>query len=125
MITVAKRVLVVDDEPSIVRSVKRVLEKEGYEVLTASCGEECLDTLGHERVDLVLLDIIMPGITPMELIKKARNMRLAGLKFIYVSAVPFTEEDTNAMIEDSQVQDFIRKPFDNLELVCRVRKAIG
>ena len=81
--------------------------------------------LVDENVDLILLDIMMPGMPPIDLLKNISEHGLSNVKCIYVTAVPFPEEDNAELISGGQVVDFIEKPFDNADLVARVKAAFG
>ena len=70
----AKTVLVVDDEPSILKVLEGILEDEGYETLLADSGEKALEIAGEKPVDLVLLDIWLPGIDGVEVLKKIKAL---------------------------------------------------
>jgi two-component system response regulator VicR len=72
-IQMSKKIMVVDDEPDTVDLVKLVLEIEGFEVMTAYSGKECLGKLKEEKPDGVLLDIMMPGMDGWEVFKKIRE----------------------------------------------------
>lgn len=71
------RVLVVDDEPLLVKSLKRVLVREGHDVVTAAHGGEALDVLGTTSVDIVLSDVRMPVMDGVELVRRLSAMTLA------------------------------------------------
>ncbi len=66
------RILVVDDEPAVRRSVRSALTLEGYEVRLASEGAEALDVLASERVDAIVLDLLMPGLDGLEVCRRLR-----------------------------------------------------
>lgn len=68
-----KKIMVVDDEPDIVYVVSKMLEKEGYEVVGAASGEEALDKLNEEKPDLILLDVMMPGIDGWETCRRIKE----------------------------------------------------
>ena len=72
----AKKIMVVDDEADIRSSVKTILEKEGYEVITAVNGDDCLKKLEKGKPDLILLDIMMPGTPVREIVKKIKEVKI-------------------------------------------------
>lgn len=116
------RIMIVDDEPDTLKTVKALLEREDYEVVTASNAGECLDKLKKEDVDLILLDILMPGVTPVELIEKIRkDKKLSSTKVVYFTVVEFTKKE----LEKVDISGYIRKPFDNSDLVRMVKKILG
>ena len=69
-----ERILVVDDEPNMLGLFKKVLEKEGYEVVTVSTGEEAVKKLGTEWFDLLISDLKMPGLSGLELLKRVKSL---------------------------------------------------
>ena len=68
-----KKILVVDDEPNILRLTTYRLEKLGYDILTAVNGKEAFDTMQNEKPDLVLLDLLLPVMSGIDVCKKAKN----------------------------------------------------
>ncbi|MFH0956401.1 MAG: response regulator [Candidatus Aenigmatarchaeota archaeon] len=120
-----KKVLVVDDEENILELVRAVLEAAGYEVATADSGERCLEKLKTLRPDLVLLDMMMPGMSGREACEKIRkDPKTKGLKVAFVTVAKFSEAG-KGKLKDMKVLDYIMKPFDNDDLVARVRKMTG
>ena len=69
----AKRILLVDDEPLIIKGLRFTLEQEGYEILTASDGEEALEVFHSEPVDLVLLDVMLPKLDGIQVCQRIRE----------------------------------------------------
>ncbi len=120
-----KKILVVDDEESLRELVSAVLLEAGYDATVAVDGKDCLEKLGGMKPDLVLLDMMMPGMSGREVCEKIRkNPKTAGLKVAFLTVAKFSEtgkETLGAM----KVLDYITKPFDNDDLVRRVRKMVG
>jgi DNA-binding response OmpR family regulator len=114
-----KKVMVVDDEPDIRDTVKLILEKEGYEVVTAISGDDCLTKL-YENPDLILMDIMMPGTPTKDVVKKIK-----GIKIAYLSVVRVSEAEREKLMKSKDIVDFIQKPFDVKTLVKRVKKILG
>jgi DNA-binding response OmpR family regulator len=110
-----KTVLVVDDDPDVLESVKQVLEGQGYGVITASGGEECLKKLQESSPDLILLDIMMPGLPVKNVIEQIENIKIA-----YMSAVWISKARQDGLCEQDNIVDFIQKPFNVNDLVKRV-----
>jgi two-component system, OmpR family, response regulator VicR len=115
-----KIILVVDDEADIRSSVKTILEKEGYEVITAVNGDDCLKKLEKGKPDLILLDIMMPGTPVREVVKKIKNVKIS-----YLSVVRTSEAEKEKLLGQNNIVDFIQKPFDIKDLVKRVKKIVG
>ena len=114
-----KTILVVDDEPDVRDSVKVILEKKGYRVITAIGGEDCLNILREEKPDLILLDIMMPGIPVKNIIKEIKNIKIA-----FLSVVRTSEAEKQNLLNQENIVDFIQKPFDVEDLIKRVEGII-
>lgn len=110
-------VLVCDDERDIVAALKIYLEADGYHVLTASNGREALEVCGKEKVDLILLDIMMPGMDGIAATAELR--KLSNVPIIFLTA---KSEDTDKILGlNMGADDYITKPFNPLEVIARVR----
>lgn len=119
-----KRIMVVDDEENLLELVKTLLEQEGFEVITASSGKECLEKLKKVKPDLILLDVMMPGMTGREVLEKIReNPKTKGLKVAFLTVVRYSEA-SKANMERLKVADYITKPFDNKDLIRRVKRLV-
>jgi adenylate cyclase len=115
-------ILVVDDLPQNVRLLDAVLSPHGFRVATASSGKEALDVLSKERPDLVLLDILMPGIDGYEVCRRIReDPETAFLPVIMITA---SEGEEKIRAIESGADDFVHKPFDQAELLARVRSLV-
>ena len=113
----AKTIMIVDDESDIRDTVKTVLEKNGYLVVTAVNGDDCLEKLKQEKPDLILLDIMMPGMLVRDVVKKVK-----GIKIAYLSVVRTSDAEKENLLRSKNVVGFIQKPFDIDELVKRVKE---
>ena len=111
------RVLVVDDEPQILRGLRTNLVARGYEVDTAPDGEVALDLAAQHRPDIVILDLGLPGIDGVEVIRGLRTW--TAVPIIVLSAREQESEKVNAL--DAGADDFVTKPFGMGELLARVR----
>ena len=114
-------ILVVDDEESICLSLKGILSDEGYEVLTAQSGEECLDIIGEELPNLVLLDIWLPGIDGVETLKRIKS-RYPKIQVIMISGHG-TVESAVATTKLGAF-DFIEKPLSLDKIILVVDHAL-
>jgi DNA-binding response OmpR family regulator len=115
-----RTVLLVDDEPKIVQLVRLYLEKDGYRVLAAKDGLEALELARHKRPDLVLLDLMLPGIDGLDV---CRILQAESDIPIIMLTAKSTDEDTLIGLELG-ADDYITKPFNPREVVARVRAVL-
>jgi two-component system KDP operon response regulator KdpE len=111
------RVLVVDDDPQILRAVRTSLQARGYDVLTAGNGETALDLLADKDVDVVVLDLGLPGIDGQEVIERVRAWN--DVPIIVLSVREAQDEKVRAF--DAGADDYVTKPFGMPELLARMR----
>jgi two-component system response regulator MprA len=111
-------ILVVDDDPSSRDIAARLLEREGYAVRTAADGEECLREARRKPVDLILLDVMMPG---MDGFQVCAALREAGLGTPVILLTAKDDMDTRLEGMHHGVSEFLTKPINKLELFARVR----
>ncbi|MBX7079144.1 MAG: sigma-54 dependent transcriptional regulator [Nannocystaceae bacterium] len=114
-------VLVVDDEPSIVDALSKVLEKEQLAVLTAGNGHEALEVLRRQRIDVMVTDLRMPGMGGDDLLKAAKAI-VPEVEVIVMTAYGTVEAAVEAMKRGAY--DFIAKPLKRAQVVASVRKAL-
>ena len=114
------RVLVVDDILANVKLLEARLSAEYFEVLTAFSGREALDILARERVDVVLLDVMMPGMDGFEVCRRIKQIpRLAHLPVIMVTALDQPSDKVQGL--EAGADDFLTKPVDDIALITRVK----
>lgn len=117
------RVLVVDDDPDIVRFVEMNLRFEGFEVAVAADGGAALEEIARHRPDLVLLDVMMPVLDGVEVTRRLRaDPMTASLPVIMLTAKGLSADKVAGLTAGAD--DYIIKPFDTLELIARVRSAL-
>lgn len=118
-----KTVLVVDDSTSNLLGLQKILEKENYRVLTTVDGMEALGFMMDDEVDVVLLDLMMPGISGFDVLGKMKEEeRTASIPVIIISARSNSKDVKEAL--DNGAVDYIKKPLDIIELLARTKSAI-
>lgn len=113
----AERVLVVDDEKSIRKVVEYALKEGGFEVLSAGRGDDALEIIEKEPIDLVVLDLMLPGLDGMEVCRRIRATR--NVPIIMLSARD--DEVDKVLGLEMGADDYVTKPFSPRELVSRVK----
>jgi len=119
-----KKILVVDDEPHILRSLTFVLKKEGYDVSSATNGEEALAKIRESKPSLMFLDVMMPKKNGYEVCQEVKGD--PGLNDIYI--IMLTAKGQEADREKGLslgADEFITKPFSPMKIVERVREILG
>lgn len=113
------KILVVDDEISILQLIQMTLELENYEVMTAKTGLDALNILSKENIQLIILDAMLPDINGFNLIPKIKN--ISDIPIIMLTA----KNDINDKILGLQLgaDDYITKPFNSTELILRIKIA--
>ena len=118
-----KEILIVDDEPSIVVPVQFLMQQQGYNVLVAEDGHDALDMIYKYQPDLVLLDIMLPGIDGYEVCEIVRlNPKLRDVKIIFLTAKGREVDIAKGLALGADA--YITKPFSNAELVAKVKKVL-
>ncbi|MDY0087947.1 MAG: response regulator [Coriobacteriia bacterium] len=111
-----RKILAVDDEPSIVRLVKAALTTRGYDVVEAHDGHEALDKVALEKPDLIVLDIMMPKMDGREVARRlAANPATAKIPIVFLSAIGDLSSQLDTLEELKDVE-YLTKPFDVKEL---------
>jgi len=118
---IGKKVLIVDDDEALVRLMDQVLTRQGYEMLKASNGQEALRLLFDQRPDLVLLDVVMPGMDGWQTLDRIRDV--SDIPIIMLTGRRRAEEDIVRGLEYG-ADDYLLKPVGNRELVARVRATL-
>jgi two-component system alkaline phosphatase synthesis response regulator PhoP len=114
------KILVVDDEPSILNLVASYLKAEGYEVFTASDGPAALKAAKAFRPDIIVLDIMLPGLDGLEVLSRLRRE-----SDVYVILLTARTEETDKIVGLSVgADDYVTKPFSPRELTARVKAAL-
>ena len=118
-----KEILIVDDEPGIVVPIQFLMEQQGYLVMIAERGEDALDLIYQYKPDLVLLDIMLPGIDGYEVCEIIRlNPNYRKVKIIFLTAKGREEEIAKGLALGADA--YITKPFSNADLVAKVKELL-
>lgn len=108
-----KQIMIVDDDINIGNMLEEVLKREDYQVLRAYSGTECLMILARETPDLILLDLMLPGLTGEEVLPKIKNIPV-----IVMSAKVAVSDKVKLLMDGAS--DYVTKPFDISELLARI-----
>jgi PAS domain S-box-containing protein len=116
-------ILVVDDQPQNIELLEAYLVPQGYEIVKAANGEEALVKLAGDQIDLILLDVMMPGMDGFEVTRRVRQDNTHRLlPIILVTALRGPKDRVKGI--EAGCDDFISKPFDEMELLARVRSLL-
>jgi len=116
-------ILIVDDEPNIVVPLQFLMEQNGYRTLVAQSGEEALESISKEKPDLVLLDIMLPGIDGFEVCEIIRlKPEWRHIRIIFLTAKGREVDVAKGLILGAD--EYITKPFSNQQIVETVKKLL-
>ncbi|MBD3636669.1 MAG: response regulator [Crocinitomicaceae bacterium] len=119
-----KKILIIEDVDDIRENASELLELNDFEVLTAHSGEEGLNTLKNNPVDLILCDIVMPGMNGYKVLEEIRkNTDLAKIPFVYMSASVQENEKREAL--SMGIDGFIQKPFFEEDMLKVIKSALN
>jgi len=119
----AKQILIVDDEPNIVVPLQFLMEQNGYSVLVAHSGEEAIESVSKYLPDLILLDIMLPGIDGYEVCEIVRlNPAWRGIKIIFLTAKGREVDIAKGMVLGAD--EYITKPFSNQLIIDTVKELL-
>jgi len=114
--------LVVDDEPGILAALKRLFRRDGYAILTANSGDEGLAVLARQRVDIIISDQRMPGMTGVDFLRPAKKLYPETIRIVLSG---YTElQSVTAAINEGAVYRFLTKPWDDQALREQIREAL-
>jgi len=119
-----KKILCVDDSNLILLMERLILGREGFELMTASNGEQAMSRAVAERPDLILLDVVMPNLSGLEVCRRLRATKETSTTPI-IMVTTRTESETVEGAFESGCNDFVLKPIDPVELLAKVRNYLG
>lgn len=119
-----RSILIIDDDEALIKTTRSILIKEGYAVLSATSGEDGLHIVNHHKPDLVILDVILPGIKGRELCKEIKsNEQVKDIPVVFLTAKD--SKDDIAAEKDVGAEAHLTKPVNARELVATVRGILG
>lgn len=115
-----KKILIVDDEPNIIVPLEFLMEQNNYDVRVAETGEQALEIISAYEPDLILLDIMLPGIDGYEVCQKIRKIpRFNHIKIIFISAMARSIDVAKGM--ELSADEYITKPFSTADVVEKIK----
>lgn len=119
-----KKILIVDDEDDILESIKMLLEVMGYKAEITDDGNKAIRMLKKEKFDLVLLDILMPKISGIEVLKKIRaDPQIKNQKVVFLTVVGLSQAG-QSVVKKLHPADYIEKPIDNQVFKQKIKKIV-
>jgi DNA-binding response OmpR family regulator len=119
-VAMSKKIMVVDDEPDMLEMVSFRLKKGGYDVITAINGDECIKKAKEEYPDLIMLDVLLPGISGFEVAKRLKiDEETKDIPIMMVTAL--IGEDVENKGKERGADYFISKPFDPEDLLAQIK----
>lgn len=119
-----KKILIVDDEPNIVVPLEFLMKQNNYEVQTAGTGEKAIDLILNWKPDLVLLDIMLPGMDGYEVCQKIRQQKeLNNIRIVFLSAMARSIDIAKGM--GLSADDYITKPFATDYVVSKIKELLA
>jgi len=115
------KIMVVDDERDLRDMVNLMMQKEGFETEMAEDGADFLNKIDNFQPDLVILDVMMPGLTTKEILEKLKEKK-SNSKIMLLTVVRFSEEEKERIFKMGNVIDYITKPFELDEFVNIIKK---
>ncbi len=120
-------VLIVDDEPSVIQMISCVLEIRGFEILSAGHGREALERMEEKRPDLIITDLVMPGIDGLQFTRKVKeDPRYRDIPLMIVTSATRDSDLADGFWKMGiGADDFVSKPFDPFEMADRVERLLN
>ncbi len=116
----SRKVLLIEDEPNITEAIRFLLTREGWQVETHAEGSDAIDVISSARPDLVILDVMLPGKSGMDILRELRELsEFQSLPVLMLTARGQSRD--REMAEQAGVSRFMTKPFSNVEVLTAVR----
>lgn len=118
------RILIVDDSPTEIHVLKTMLEKNGYETITAASGEEGVETAKAQKPDVILMDVVMPGMNGFQATRQlTRDAQTSSIPIIIVTT---KDQETDRVWGLRQgAKDYVTKPAEEKELLGKIKQVLG
>ena len=116
----SQKILIVDDEPILVKGLKFSLEQDGYEIITAFDGQEALEKVDKDKFDLILLDLMLPKIDGLEVCQRIRENHMTPIIMLTAKG----EDISKILGLEYGADDYMTKPFNILELKARIKAVL-
>ena len=122
-----KTIMVIDDEDLVIKSVEKLLTREGYKVIVCRDGDSAIETIKKTDVDLIVCDIRMPNISGVETVRQIREIRQKSNKpkIPEILMTGYADPEVNSEAEKLEVSDYLYKPFDLVAFLNSVKKNVG
>ncbi len=120
-----KKLMIVDDDPDILISIRKIFEKEGYEVFTVDSGMDCIKELERGFKGVILMDIMMPFMDGWDTIYEIKNKGLAKNVIISILTAKGTPDHDKIKGLQPYIHDYITKPFDVKSLISNINNMIS
>ncbi len=121
----SKKIMIVDDEPDTVDSVRMILEAGGYDVVGVQSGRGCLNYIQKERVDLILIDLMMPEMDGWELFDRLESNKNTRLIKKAVLSVKSPEHQLKYQKRKNRLDSYFRKPIDIHTFIKNINEILG
>ena len=118
------KIMIVNDNKDIVETLKTLMEIQGHKTEISYNGKEFLSKVESFGPDLILLDVMMPGMTTKEILTSLNDNNFDMIKIIMVSVVRFSEDEKNMLMKTYNIKDYITKPFDVPDILNRVKNVL-
>jgi len=120
----AKKILVVDDEPTTVQLIEFILKRQGYETIAAEDGEQAIKKAMEEKPDLILMDVMMPGVDGVMATQKLKmEKKTSGIPIVMVSALGLELEVMRGL--QAGADGYVVKPFSSKEILSAVKEHLS
>lgn len=120
-----KKIMIVDDDPDILISIRKIFEREGYEVFTVDSGMDCIKELERGFSGIVLMDIMMPFMDGWDTIEEIKSKGLEKNVVISILTAKGTADHEKLKGLQSYIYDYITKPFDVQQLISNVNNIVA